>query len=504
MTGGSNLNDSSTAIPDGPTSSPNTGTGARTPLKLFAILLTEFVGTGFAVLVIGLTGLTPIGFASFDPLSVGFIFLVMVYMGGHISGAHYNPAVTLSFYIRGVVAPLDALMYVVAQLAGAAVFGITADAFVRDNMGTVTAPFKVGPGLSPLQALLAEFVLTFSLTNVALRIATLSTVRGNSYSGLAIGFTILSSALCIGGISGSCLNPAVSVLNILASFEGEGATAADYWLYWVGPLLGGVASGLLFRFTNPEEIHANANKAAAAPYIVEFVGTFMLCFAVATAAAPNLTGSLKENFAPVAIGGMLMSQVYAGGPTSGGHYNPAVTAAVFARSRMAKDAEAFPGVRAIAYIAVQCSGALLGGAVALLALDGIHSSRMPDHTIGAPYPNKELGWALLAEAFGTFALALVVFNVAVSKDVEGNSYFGIAIGLTVSAMAFTLGHISGGAFNPAVGLLQVINLGQLQLEMVSKIWIFWVAPYVGGFCAVLLFHLQSLSLVVERVPLLPQ
>jgi aquaporin Z len=89
--------------------------------------------------------------------------------------------------------------------------------------------------------------------------------------------------------------------------------------------------------------------------------------------------------------------------------------------------------------------------------------------------------------------------------VEKNSYFGIAIGFTVQAMAYAVGGISGGAFNPAVGLLQIINSGQVEgFKMVSKIWIFWVAPYVGGVCSALFFHLQSLSLAVKPVPLLPQ
>lgn len=361
----------------------------KTPVKTLAVLLTEFVGTGFLVFVIGLGGLTPMGFAAFDPLAVGSILTVMVYMGGHISGAHYNPAVTLAVSIRGKLPPLDALLYVVAQLSGALVFGIIAQGFVRNNMGEVTAPFKVGPGLSPIQALVAEFVFTFSLTNVVLRTATLSTVEGNSYFGLSIGFTVLSGAISVGGISGGCFNPAASVLNILAGFEG--AAVADYWLYWVGPLLGGAASGLLFRLTNPEEISMDDSKRNdAAPYIVEFIGTFMLCFTIATAAASNLSGSLTEHFAPLAIGAMLMTQVFAGGPTSGGHYNPAVTAGAFVRFRMAKDTQALPRVRAIAYIAIQSVAALLAGVVALLVLNGERSWKMPHTAIGAPYPSKPL------------------------------------------------------------------------------------------------------------------
>jgi len=203
-----------------------------------------------------------------------------------------------------------------------------------------------------------------------------------------------------------------------------------------------------------------------------------------------------------------MSQVYAGGPTSGGHYNPAVTVGAFVRFRMDNDKASLPAVRVAGYIVIQSAAALIAGAVALVMIG--KDNQEADDTIGAPYPSVEVqlkagGWAIavIVEALGTFALVLVVLNVATSKDVEKNSYFGLAIGFTVQAMAYGVGSISGGAFNPAVGLLQLINQSQgLTHEMVSMLWIFWVGPFVGGILAALFFQLQSAGLTKVQGPFL--
>lgn len=203
-----------------------------------------------------------------------------------------------------------------------------------------------------------------------------------------------------------------------------------------------------------------------------------------------------------------MSQVYAGGPTSGGHYNPAVTVGAFVRFRMDNDKASLSAVRAAGYIVIQSAAALIAGAVASSCVAGAPIMMMSNRAIGAPYPSAEVqnkagGWAIavFVEALGTFALVLVVLNVATSKDVEKNSYFGIAIGFTVQAMAYGVGSISGGAFNPAVGLLQLINR-QHEMVMVSMLWIFWIGPFVGGILAALFFQLQSASLSKVQGPFL--
>src|ERR1700680_227970 len=84
--------------------------------------LTEFIGTFFLVLTIGLTVLSGSPFA---PLAIGASLMVMVYMGGHVSGAHYNPAVSLAVLLRGKLGPIDFVLYVISQVAGSLAASVT-------------------------------------------------------------------------------------------------------------------------------------------------------------------------------------------------------------------------------------------------------------------------------------------------------------------------------------------------------------------------------------------
>jgi len=191
-------------------------------------------------------------------------------------------------------------------------------------------------------------------------------------------------------------------------------------------------------------------------YTVEFIGTFFLVFGIIHAVAS--AGAL----APIAIGAMLMVMVYAGGPISGAHYNPAVTIAVWLRGKCeTKDV--------VPYIIAQLVGA---GAAAIIttSLMGI--------PVGGGM-NIELVPALIAEFLGTFALVFVILNVATSPKSEGNSYFGLAIGFTVAALAFTLGGISGGVFNPAVA----VGGSLAGLLSWGSIWVYLIANILAGVVA---------------------
>ena len=176
------------------------------------------------------------------------------------------------------------------------------------------------------------------------------------------------------------------------------------------------------------------------------------------------------NFAPLAIGSALMVMVYAGGHISGGHYNPAVTLAVFIRGKC--PASDVPG-----YMVSQVVGAVIA-AVAALYLKG-----NPELTAG----ELKVGPALLAEFLGTFALCWVVLNTATSKETAGNSNYGLAIGFTVMVMAFAVGGISGGAFNPAVAIGATV----MHLIQGTNVWIHLVADFAGGAAAALAFKALS-------------
>ena len=166
-------------------------------------------------------------------------------------------------------------------------------------------------------------------------------------------------------------------------------------------------------------------------FIVEFIGTFFLVFTVGTCVVNPDAGVV----APLAIGSVLMVMIYAGGHISGGHYNPAVTVAVAIRGRMLPS-------EVPAYFLAQLAGAVMGAGGAYY-LKGDVDPNLPE----PPYALSQL---VFSEFIFTFALAYVVLNVATAKANAGNSFYGLAIGFTVMVGAFTVGPISGGAFNPAV------------------------------------------------------
>lgn len=201
-------------------------------------LLTEFIGTFFLVLTVGLTVVAQSPFA---PLAIGSALMIMVYMGGHLSGGHYNPAVSLSVMMRGALPAGRYVPYVIAQLAGA----LAAALIVYVITGRTFAPAPAADA-TMLGALLVEILFTFALCLVVLNTAVSKRTQGNSYYGLAIGFTIVVAAFAGGSISGGAFNPAVGIGPILAHAAlGDGGLGA-LWLYIVGPLAGGALAAAVF------------------------------------------------------------------------------------------------------------------------------------------------------------------------------------------------------------------------------------------------------------------
>ncbi len=194
--------------------------------------LTEFIGTFFLVLIIGLVAREAAGLSA---LAIGVGLMVMVYMGGHVSGAHYNPAVTLSLMMRDKIRAADAMTYWVFQVAGSLVAAVTSWWLV----GKTFAPAP-GAGVGTAQALVVEILFTFALAIVVLNVAATKATAGNSYFGLAIGLTVFAGAYAGGPISGGAFNPAVGTGPILVDAIGGGGSLSHLWLYIVGPL-GGAA-----------------------------------------------------------------------------------------------------------------------------------------------------------------------------------------------------------------------------------------------------------------------
>src|SRR5262245_22168376 len=157
--------------------------------------VTEFIGTFFLVLTIGCTGIAA-GPGVIAPLAIGSVLMVMIYAGGHLSGAHYNPAVTLGVFLRGRCPAADVLPYMAAQIAGA---GAAAAAVIVIKTGAMPQGFVAK---STLAAFGAELLFTFALVYVILNVATAKATQGNNYFGLAIGFTVLAGAFAVGDVSG--------------------------------------------------------------------------------------------------------------------------------------------------------------------------------------------------------------------------------------------------------------------------------------------------------------
>jgi aquaporin Z len=201
--------------------------------------LTEFIGTFFLVLTVGLA---PEAVGPLAPLAIGSALMVMIYAGGHISGAHYNPAVTLAVWIRKRIGQNEALTYMGCQVAGALIAGLVVSVFRE-------LPDEASQDLNITKALLGEFLATFALAYVVLNVATAKGTAGNSFYGLAIGFTVLAMAYALGTFSGGAFNPAVAIGQIVMNaFELE-----NIWIYLVACFAGAAVAALVFNTNNPDD-----------------------------------------------------------------------------------------------------------------------------------------------------------------------------------------------------------------------------------------------------------
>jgi aquaporin Z len=212
-------------------------------------LLTEFIGTFFLVLVIALS-VPSAGMMA--PLAIGLMLMAMVYMGGPISGAHYNPAVTLAILIRGAISLPLAIQYMVVQLAAAVLAALIGQMALNRAVAPAAWDLKVeGHGMFPVW--LAEILFTFALALVVLNVATVKRTSANSYYGLAIGMTVTAGAYAVGNISGAAFNPAVGVgMNLVKWMKdpvADNARAAlnSVPLYLLAPMAGAALAAVVFK-----------------------------------------------------------------------------------------------------------------------------------------------------------------------------------------------------------------------------------------------------------------
>ena len=363
--------------------------------------------------------------------------MVSIYALGGISGANFNPAVSVTLGIsKSIGGPgLDWMtvgIYSGVQCAAGVLAGVCYSLLFGESFNL--APAK---GFTWYQAGLCELLYTFMLTFVVMNVAAAkkNATEKNQYYGMAIAFTVVAGAYGAGAVSGGCFNPAVA-LGIDLSSAGLGFG----WslVYIVFELLGAALAAALFKVVRPEDF--GGEKSQITELVSEFLGTYMLVLTVGL----NVLGKSKAAAFSIAAG--LTSMIYATGDVSGAHFNPAVTVAIFASGRCPELTPAKAGT----YAAVQ----IAAGITAALTYAFIYQ--------GATFGLGPVGfstWAgvSVAEIVYTFVLCLVVLCVAVSERTKASHMFGLAIGSCVTVGGFAIGGISGGSLNPAVSFL----------------WIFW-------------------------------
>jgi aquaporin Z len=227
-------------------------------ISLTPKLVTEFVGTFIFLSTIALSGAA----GPLAPIAIGSALMVMVYMGGHISGGHYNPAVSLGAFLRGAIDALTMVSYWVVQL----VAGVLAFVFGYLVSGK-TPGIHPGPHVYGVSALAIETLFTLALVLVVLNVATTMATEGNSFYGLAIGFTVVVAAFAGGPISGGAFNPAVGFGATLGAALFQGGSWSSLWLYIVGPLLGGAMGAGLFHLQGWLPGAAEAQRASPRPRV---------------------------------------------------------------------------------------------------------------------------------------------------------------------------------------------------------------------------------------------
>jgi aquaporin NIP len=204
-------------------------------------LIAEFIGTYFlvfagpgAMVIDAITkDITHVGVA----LTFGLVVMALIYSFGHVSGAHFNPAVTIGFWVRKDISLRESLFYILTQFA-AALFASFTTYLLFGNVANLGATL---PRSSETQSFVLEFILTFVLMMVILG----SAVHGKavkSFAGIAIGGTVGLMAMFAGPICGASMNPARSLGPALIS----GATQ-HLWLYIVATILGAIAASLVYK-----------------------------------------------------------------------------------------------------------------------------------------------------------------------------------------------------------------------------------------------------------------
>jgi aquaporin Z len=486
---------------------------------MIAPYVEEFVGTFMFTSVIGwalINNQRHGGEIGFTGAAIGLALMVCVYITGGHSGGHLNPAVSLAVFLSSstfhstrkidftwkMLLGYWFMQFAAAFTAGGACYAM----YGHDRPSGVYGGFpKRGEGVDWYSGMLTEMMGTCTLCLTVLGVATSRPVEeggggsanaGNSTFGLAIGGAIIAWAYAGGDISGGAYNGAVATLPAVWGHDD------DIGMYYVGEGLGAVLAFMVFYITHPIEFSAEGHPIANACMLIknefnEFFGTLLFCTVISLCA-----GNSKSVGASWGVGGglpigvMLMVIVYMGGHVSGGHYNPAVTLGVTLRGKHSV-------LKMFTYWVAQGTGAICGGYIAKGLADPVG-----DSDIGYGYPSfgntnsynvgdantwegvTHFYWAQAfgAETIGTMILvSAVLFTATTEKKNINNSFYGISIGFAVVISAYAFGPVSGGAFNPAVGLLGIVQADGYQMSQIVSCY--WSGPFFGAIFAAFFFWL---------------
>mmetsp|Transcript_50609 Transcript_50609/g.90835 ORF Transcript_50609/g.90835 Transcript_50609/m.90835 type:complete len:454 (+) Transcript_50609:51-1412(+) len=404
-------------------------------------LAAEFVGTYLLIFTVGCNVLGNTGI--WAGVSIAMVLMVSIYSLGGISGANFNPAVSVTLGISKTMGGPGLDWNHVGMYCGTQLVAGLAAAYSYSGLFGKSFPLGPSAGFGWTNAGLCELLYTFMLCFVVLNVAAASKNRteGNQYYGLAIGFVIIAGAYGAGAVSGGCFNPAVALgIDMSSAFLGFG-----WCLPYIGCELAGAAlAAALFKVVRPDDF--GGEKSAVTELVSEFLGTFML---VLTVGLNVLAGSKAGAFS---IAASLTCMIYALGDVSGAHFNPAVTVAILASGRAP---DLTPG-KAGSYVGIQ----ILAGVVAAYTYALI---RKGDTFALGPADGFTWAGVTVAEIAFTFVLCYVVLSVAVSERTKASHMFGLAIGSCVTVGGCAIGGISGGSLNPAVSFgiasAQILNGG---------------------------------------------
>lgn len=390
----------------------------------FPQYIAEFVGTFVLVLTVGCNVLSKN--AEWGATSIAMALMVMIYALGGVSGAHFNPAVTLSVSVSGKMTggAQQAIVYMVVQVFGGLMAALTYYSIFKQS-------FNLEPqgAYTVVQAGVVEVLYTFQLCFVVLNVACCSASKNNQYYGLAIGSVIIAGGYAVGNISGGAFNPAVALGIDLASISKGFGHSLSYTVFeFIGALL---AAGA-FRLVRPEDFAAGPAGQLSSKLFAEFLGTYFLVVTVGFCVLGGTTAAAWS------IAASLMVMIYALGNVSGGHFNPAVTTAVLLSGR-----NKISLTDALWYVSAQILGGIAAGLTFVTLLQrAAHLGPVAGHT-----------WAhaATAEIIFTAVLCFVVLSVATTST-PSRDMFGLAIGSCITVAGFAIGGVSGASLNPAVSL----------------------------------------------------